>query len=116
MELIENLINPLSVCGSIFFIMGLLTYKFPPKHINALYGYRTKSSMKNQHAWDFAQTYSAKKMTVIGLIMMLLSVNFIAFDFSSKQTLIISLIVIVFSVLYLLLKTENAIRDKFKPS
>jgi len=72
--------------------------------------------MKNQQAWDFAQTYSAKKMTVIGLIMMLLSVNFIAFDFSSKQILIISLIVIVFSVLYLLLKTENAIRDKFKPS
>ncbi|MEJ6793291.1 MAG: hypothetical protein QNK89_11325 [Lacinutrix sp.] len=55
-------------------------------------------------------------MTVIGLVMTLLSINFIAFDFSSSLTVIISLIIIVFSVLYLLLKTENAIRAKFKQS
>ena len=32
---------------------------FPPKKVNALYGYRTKRSMKNQINWDFAQKTSS---------------------------------------------------------
>jgi uncharacterized membrane protein len=32
---------------------------FPPKKVNALYGYRTKRSMKNQINWDFAQKSSS---------------------------------------------------------
>lgn len=114
MEPIEHIIIPLSLCGFIFFIIGILTYKFPPKQINALYGYRTKASMKDQQTWDFAQQYSAKKMIVIGLVMMLLSINFIVIDFTPNQIAIIGLIVIGFSVMYLILKTENAIRSQFK--
>ena len=39
---------------------------WPPKKINMTYGYRTTRSMKSQSAWDFAQKYSAKWMTVLG--------------------------------------------------
>ena len=114
MEHLEHLINPLSLSGIVFFIVGFIMYKFPPKKINSLYGYRTATSMKNQQTWDFAQVYSAKKMMVIGFIMLLISINFIVIDFSANQVIIIGLILLLFSVLYLFLKTENAIRTNSK--
>jgi uncharacterized membrane protein len=79
-----------------------------------LYGYRTKASQQNQETWDFAQLYSAKKMITIGFVKVLLSLNFIVIEFSTIQILISSLIAIGFSVLYLFLKTENAIKSNFK--
>ncbi|WP_156112382.1 SdpI family protein [Lacinutrix jangbogonensis] len=112
----EHLFNPLSMVAIVFIIVGILTFIFPPKTINTLYGYRTKTSMKNQQTWDFAQVYSSKKMIVIGLVMLLLSLNFIVIDFTGNQIIIIGLIIIGFSVGYLILKTENAIRSEFKES
>jgi len=44
-------------------------YKFPPKKINSIYGYRTASSMKNQLRWDFAQLYASKQMIKYGLLL-----------------------------------------------
>lgn len=35
-------------------LFGWLWKKKPPKDINALYGYRTAMSIKNQDTWDFA--------------------------------------------------------------
>lgn len=35
-------------------LFGWLWKKKPPKDVNALYGYRTSMSMKNQETWDFA--------------------------------------------------------------
>ena len=34
---------------------GLRFKKNPPREVNALFGYRTSRSMKNQETWDFAQ-------------------------------------------------------------
>jgi uncharacterized membrane protein len=41
---------------------------FPPKKINNFYGYRTKSSMKDQESWDTANRYSANALLVVALI------------------------------------------------
>ena len=46
---------------------GAVFWACPPKKINGLYGYRTTRSCKSQEAWDFAQRYSAKLMTIFGL-------------------------------------------------
>lgn len=54
--------------GLISIIMGVVMYKKPPKKINGLYGYRTSTSMKTQHTWDFAQRYAGKIMAKYGLI------------------------------------------------
>ncbi len=40
-------------------ITGFYFKNNPPKKINRMMGYRTKSSMKSQDAWDFAQVYSS---------------------------------------------------------
>ncbi|RLJ62541.1 SdpI/YhfL family protein [Lacinutrix venerupis] len=116
MEQLEYLINPLSLSGIVFIILGIIMYKFPPKKINMFYGYRTDTSMKNQQTWDFAQKYSSKKMVFCGCIKLLLGIAIIAFNISNKNTIIISLIIIGGSVLYMLLKTEKALKNKFKKS
>ena len=48
-------------------VVGLVFWMYPPKKINEFYGYRTTRSRKSQEAWDFAQRYSAKLMTILGL-------------------------------------------------
>ena len=48
-------------------VVGIVFWKYPPKKINEFYGYRTTLSRKSQEAWDFAQRYGAKLMTMFGL-------------------------------------------------
>ncbi|MCK0205205.1 SdpI family protein [Ornithobacterium rhinotracheale] len=47
------------------FLPFIFMYFFPPKELNAIYGYRTKRSSKDQKSWDFAQKYSAKRFIYI---------------------------------------------------
>ena len=48
----DDQINPLTlilgVTGLIFYVAGYIQFKYPPKKINSLYGYRTKTSMRSQ--------------------------------------------------------------------
>ena len=48
-------------------VVGVVFWMYPPKKINDFYGYRTTRSRKSQEAWDFAQRYNAKLMTIFGL-------------------------------------------------
>lgn len=45
----------------------------PPKKINALYGYRTSRSMKNQQTWDYAHQVCGKLWFRAGIVMLPLS-------------------------------------------
>lgn len=64
------LIGP-QLIGLIFLIMGFIQKRFPPKRINSLYGYRMPSAMKNQETWDEANSFSARYMIKLGLIMII---------------------------------------------
>lgn len=64
------LIGP-QLIGLIFMIMGYIQKRFPPKHINGLYGYRMPSAMKNQQTWDEANSFSARYMIRLGSIMII---------------------------------------------
>jgi uncharacterized membrane protein len=69
---VENwLIGP-QLIGFIFVIMGFIQKRFPPKRINSLYGYRMPSAMKNQETWDEANSFSARYMIRLGLIMIVI--------------------------------------------
>lgn len=57
----------------IFLVVGAVFWMYPPKKINGFYGYRTTRSRKSQEAWDFAQKYSAKMMTVLGLVALIVA-------------------------------------------
>ena len=49
--------------------IGTRFLKHPPKTINALYGYRTARSMKNQETWDFAHQHCARLWVRLGVLL-----------------------------------------------
>lgn len=49
-------------------------YKFPPKEINGLIGYRTAMSKKNKDTWAFAHEYCGRLWIKIGIILLILSI------------------------------------------
>ncbi|MDH4058176.1 MAG: SdpI family protein [Cyclobacteriaceae bacterium] len=51
--------------GPLMLILGYVYYRFPPKKINHLYGYRTPRSMRSLGAWDCGNQYSAKALLVV---------------------------------------------------
>ena len=64
----NNLI-PLTMWG-----IGIWFEKKPPTGINAVFGYRTKRSMRSQEAWDFAQRYMGHMWKKAGAVLIIVSV------------------------------------------
>ena len=102
------------ISGIGFIIAGLITYKFPPKKINMLYGYRTSSSMKNQKQWDFAQLYSSKLMTILGFLLLLCSLLGFTFKVSTGKGVIIGTLELIVVAITMFYKTENTIKQHFR--
>ena len=96
--------------GFLFIIVGFIMYTFPPKKINGLYGYRTKSSMKNQQKWNFAQTYSAKVMMLTGLIFAFLSPTKGLFETSETNDTILAVGVMIIGSVIMILVVEKALK------
>ncbi|WP_211209317.1 SdpI family protein [Psychroflexus tropicus] len=65
-EIYQLLIFNLIIIG-----VPLLLYFYPPKEINAIYGYRTKRSSKNINNWKFAQSYFSKHWIKVPIIVIL---------------------------------------------
>ncbi len=57
--------------GMIFTIVGLVSYYFPPKKINDLYGYRSAASKQNQQTWDVANRYSSILSIKCGIVFLI---------------------------------------------
>lgn len=100
--------------GIISVIAGLIMRKFPPKKINALYGYRTSSSMKSQERWDFAQFFSSAEMIKIGFINIVISFIGFIYILTEMTSMILGLTIMILSIIVLLFRVENAIKKKFK--
>lgn len=102
------------ITGSIFIIAGFIMLKFPPKKINLLYGYRTKSSMKSKESWHFAQKYSSIEMMKLGVVLTLSSILGIFYYPKGKIGMILGLGLILITVIFLFIRVEKAIKNKFK--
>jgi uncharacterized membrane protein len=81
----------------VLFIISFLFYKYPPKKINGLYGYRTYQSMQNQENWDFANTISSKfmlKSTILSFILALIFQNTTSIFIDYKIFIILGIYII----------------------
>lgn len=87
--------------------------KFPPKEINHLYGYRTKSSMKNKERWKFAQRYSAYEMIRLGLVLTIIGVLGIFVPLPDMMSMIIGLTLMILTFVLLFFRVEKAIKERF---
>lgn len=99
--------------GSVFLFAGILMFVFPPKKINYLYGYRTRSSMKNIDRWNFAQKLSSKLMMICGILLLLTGlVGLLLFPEESVIN-IIGISETIFLTIFLFVKTELDLKNKF---
>lgn len=102
MNVAHWLIGP-QLIGLIFVIAGSVQKRFPPKHINGLYGYRMPSAMKNQQTWDEANHYSARCMIKCGYILfvagLILTVILELITPSPANYEIISVVLLIFSAI-----------------
>ena len=109
----ENILSTSNIVGSIFLIIGMILFLFPPKKINKLYGYRTSNSMENIERWNYAQTLSSKRLIISGLL--LLTAGIVGLVFPSIQGLVnsIGLSASVLMIIFIYIKTESDIVKKF---
>lgn len=101
------------VLGVIFLVIGVFFYFFPPKKINYIYGYRTRTSMKNQEKWDFSQKYSAIKMIQGSFFLLALSSLGLLFSLTPNQQIIIGITALLIFILGMFYLTEKAIKKQF---
>ena len=103
----------LILIGGIFTAVGMITYIFPPKKINYIYGYRTNSSMKSQERWRFAQQYSSVLMIKYGILLLGIACLGLFFSISESIDFYIGIALSLFPIVLLFLNTEKAIKTKF---
>ena len=72
MELVEIFLLSFTVLimPVVMVVFGWVFRTHPPKKINWFYGYRTKTSVSSQEAWDFAHAHIGKAWTYLGTVML----------------------------------------------
>lgn len=120
MDLLNWIIGP-QLIGFIFIIAGYIQKRFPPKKINALYGYRMPSSMKNQKTWDEGNHYAAGYMIRSGGVLLLLGIVITivlsAVNLNHETFMLINSILLIPSAIgfcvVLIVSTEKYLSRKF---
>ena len=97
--------------NGLLFLLSILFYKFPPKKINSLYGYRTVKAMQNQQIWDFANSVFNKNLLIYSGISLLGSV--LLASFTSKELTWQPMLLVLLSVLVSVIKTERGLSDNY---
>lgn len=102
------------LCGFIFIIAGFVLFKFPPKKINGLYGYRTAQSMLSKNHWNFAQKFSARWMMILGALLFVTGIIGSFIPLSGTTGLIVGMFSLIAAAVVLIWKTERALTQKFR--
>jgi uncharacterized membrane protein len=97
--------------NGLLFLLSILFYKFPPKKINSLYGYRTVKAMQNQQIWDFANGIFNKNLLIYSGISLLGSV--LLASFTSKELTWQPMLLVLLSVLVSVIMTERGLSDNY---
>ena len=98
--------------------IGSYVRKCPPMQINAIYGYRTKLSMRNQDTWEFANIRFGRLAFKWGWIMLIVTIIVMLLVLYRSQEVIscVSLTVIALQVvppIAIIPVVEQALKDNF---
>jgi uncharacterized membrane protein len=113
MEWMHQLFQIAFLGGFFFIILGMITYLFPPKKINYLYGYRTPASMKSEERWHFAQKFSTMAFLKTGLFLVLFSPLGLLIKTNEETRFFLEIGVLISSVLNVILMTELKLKKNF---
>lgn len=93
---------------TVFFLITLLFYLFPPKKINSFYGYRTLTSKRSLKHWEMANKVSAKALLAVAGIMLIEAVLLSVYTDKSYERIILMTFVIGLAITFFI--TERKIR------
>ena len=97
--------------NGVLFLISIIFWKFPPKKINSLYGYRTPKAMLNQQIWDFANTtfnQTFLKYSGFSLIAALLLAAIATSELTWQP-----MVFVVLSIIVSIIKTEKSLSSNF---
>jgi len=106
----EALLYVLTTNG-LLFLISIIFWKFPPKKVNSIYGYKTPKAMLNQQIWDFANTTFNRSLLIyagLSFIAGLVFATIINAELTWQPMAFVFLSIIVSIV-----KTEKALTDNF---
>lgn len=98
--------------GPLMLVISLIFCKYPPKQPNAIYGYRTKRSMKSQEAWDEANAYSSQLMLKVS-IATIIAQMIGHFLLSGESAILLGVGVLLVGVIAIIPLTETRLKSKF---
>lgn len=107
----ETIITQLLI-GPLFLILAIIFKTFPPKSINAIYGYRTPYSMKSQEVWDEANRYCNNLMFGVGIIVTLTQIV-LFFTLEGQLKILIPTMLLVVLLVSMIPITEVHLRKNF---
>lgn len=90
----------------------------PPDRINAVYGYRTRRSMKNEDTWRFAHGYFGRLWRTIGWVLLPLSVIVMLFVLDRDEETVgwtgaILMLAQMIVLIVPIFPTERALKEHF---
>ena len=97
--------------NGLLFLLSIIFWKFPPKKINALYGYRTHKSMQNEDIWNFANTAFNQSFIIYSGLSFL--GGLLLATLSSKELTWQPMILVLLSILVCIIKTEKSLSNNF---
>ena len=97
--------------NGLLFLLSIIFWKYPPKKINNIYGYRTHKAMQNEQIWNFANTVFNKNLVIYAGVSFLGGLVFAIF--ATKELTWQPMVLVLLSILASILKTERALNDTF---
>lgn len=95
----------------IIIIIGFLFKLCPPRSINGLYGYRTKTSMQDQTSWNLAQKLGALSFLILGLFLNIMGLLLLIFNFNNE---ILELLLFIISMISMVIIDEIMLKKCLK--
>lgn len=97
--------------NGLLFLLSIIFWKFPPKKINNIYGYRTFKAMQNQDIWNFANATFNKTLLFYACFSFV--GGLVLAKFSAKEISWEPMVLVMLSILVSIIKTERALNDNF---
>lgn len=95
-------------------LFGMLLWFSPPKDINNVYGYRTKRSMINDDAWNYAQVCMGKSWFLVGIVLVFVTLFLLPRINLDSDSLLITILSIQIVFMFLpLAGVEYLLKRKF---
>lgn len=97
--------------NGVLFLISIIFWKFPPKKINRLYGYRTPKAMQNEDIWKFANsTFNQVFLKYCGISFI---AAFLLATIAEGALTWQPMVFVALTILVSLIKTERAINENF---